>query len=137
MEQRKKHHILVVEDDSAVLTTYRMLLEQQGYGVVSAESYDQAKRSLHDAKFDLLICDLSLEKQHSAFDVIDEARRSDPGIAAVVVTGYASSDEVQRAEESGVRVLLKPIEIQEFLSTISNALPKTYAHSQKAKLKDA
>ena len=137
MGESKKHRILVVEDDPAVLTTYRMLLEQQGYGVVSAESYDQAKRDLRDGKFDLLICDLSLERQHSAFDVIDEARRSDPAMAAVVVTGYASADEVERAEQSGVRVLLKPIEIQEFLSTISNALPKAYAHNQKAKLKDA
>jgi DNA-binding NtrC family response regulator len=137
MAESKKHRILVVEDDPAVLTTYRMLLEQQGYGVVSAKSYDQAKHSLHEAKFDLLICDLSLEKQHSAFDVIAEARRSDPGIVSVVVTGYASADEVERAEENGVRVLLKPIEIEEFLSTISNALPKTYAHNEKAKLKDA
>lgn len=137
MVESRKHRILVVEDDPAVLTTYRMLLEQQGYGVVSAESYDQAKRSLLDTRFDLLICDLSLERQHSAFDVIGEARRSDPGIAAVVVTGYASADEVDRAEENGVRVLLKPIEIEEFLSTISNALPKTYADNQKAKLKDA
>lgn len=137
MAESKKHRILVVEDDPAVLTTYRMLLEQQGYGVVSAESFDQAKRSLHDTRFDLLICDLSLEKQHNAFDVIDVARRSDPGIAAVVVTGYASADEVERAEENGVRVLLKPIEIEEFLSTISNALPKAYADNQKAKLKDA
>lgn len=137
MAEHKKNRILVVEDDPAVLTTYRMLLEQQGYAVVSAESYDQAKRSLRDGNFDLLICDLSLEKQHSAFEVIEAARQAHPDLAAVVVTGYASPDEMSRAEETGVRVLLKPIEIEEFLSTIANALPKTYADHQKAKLKDA
>jgi DNA-binding NtrC family response regulator len=133
----KKPQILVVEDDPSVLTTYRMLLEQQGYGVVSADSFDEAARSLREQSFDLLICDLSLDKRHSAFEVIQLAQEHHPGTTAVVVTGYASPEEIVRAEESRARVLLKPIEIQEFLSTISNSLPKAYADNKKAKLKDA
>ncbi len=137
MKESKKPRILVVEDDTSVLTTYRMLLEQQGYAVVSAESFAQAERALRQEDFDLLICDLSLEKRHSAFEVIELSQKLHPDMAAVVVTGYASPDEMERANENGVCVLLKPIEIEEFLSTISNALPKHYADNQKAKLKNA
>jgi len=135
--QQAKPRILVVEDDPSVLTTYRMLLEQQGYGVVPAESFDEAERSLREHTFDLLICDLSLDKRHSAFEVIQLAQERHPGTTAVVVTGYASPEEILRAEENRARVLLKPIEIEEFLTTISNSLPKTYADHKKAKLKDA
>jgi DNA-binding NtrC family response regulator len=137
MAAGKKPRILVVEDDPSVLTTYRMLLERQGYEVVSVSSYNEAEGSLQKQNFDLLICDLSLEKQHSAFEVIDVARSHDREMAAVVVTGYASPEEMERAQENQVRVLLKPIEIEEFLSTISNALPKAYANNEKAKLKNA
>lgn len=137
MKERKKARILVVEDDPSVLTTYRMLLEQQGYSVVSAESFAQAQHALRQGHFDLLICDLSLEKQHSAFEVIQLAQDLHPNMASVVVTGYASRDEMERAEENGVRVLLKPIEIEEFLSVISKALPESHANNEKAKLKNA
>ena len=137
MTEPRKPQILVVEDDPSVLTTYRMLLEQQGYDVVSADSFNQAEESLRHHTFDLLICDLSLDKRHSAFEVIQLAQHRHPRTTAVVVTGYASPEELVRAEENQARVLLKPIEIQEFLSTISNALPKAYADNKKAKLKDA
>ncbi len=137
MKDPTKPRILVVEDDTSVLTTYRMLLEQQGYAVVSAESFSQAQHELREAQFDLLLCDLSLERQHSAFEVIQLAQDLHPDMASIVVTGYASPEEMERAQENGVRVLLKPIEIEEFLSTIANALPKPYADNQKAKLKNA
>jgi DNA-binding NtrC family response regulator len=113
------YHVLVVDDEPSVLLTYRMILEQQGYKVTASISSKDAITALEQDAMDLLICDLSLEQKHTGFEVIDFARQGDAGVPAILVTGYASKDVMDKAEQEHVTVLFKPIDINEFLSTIS------------------
>jgi len=115
----QRQTILVVEDEPAVLLTYRMILEQHGYDVVTAASSVEAKRVLERQDIDLLLCDLSLEERDTGFEVIAFARQLRPAMPSVLLTGYASKDVSDRARQSGVAVLFKPIDIQEFLGTIT------------------
>jgi DNA-binding NtrC family response regulator len=124
----RKYCILVVDDEPSVLTTYRMILEQKGYEVVPASSSDEARGLLQSSHLDLLLCDLSLEKQDSGFEVIEYARRCRPGMPSLLLTGYASKDVSDRAQQNGIMVLFKPIDIQEFLETIATELRN--AHEQ-------
>jgi len=114
----RKNRILVVDDDPSVLTTYRMILEQNGYDVVPAPSAQEARRILEGERPDLLLCDLSLDGKESGLEVIECARRRHPGLPSSLLTGYASKDITDRAQRLGILVLFKPIEIQEFLGTI-------------------
>jgi DNA-binding NtrC family response regulator len=118
----RKCHILVVDDEPHVLVTYQLILQQQGYEVGAALSAEQARKMLLERKVDLLLCDLSLEKQESGFDVIEFARQKDPGMPTLLLTGYATQEANDRADESGIPVLFKPIDIKELLQTISQLL---------------
>lgn len=123
MAVSKKPHVLVVDDEPSVLLTYQMILEQQGYQVSAVGSSVEAMEVVEQAAhIDLLLCDLSLEQRHTGFEVIEAAHRRHPELPAVLLTGYASADIAAQAEGRGVRVLFKPIDIQEFLSTISEML---------------
>ena len=113
-----KYRILVVDDEPSVLTTYRMILEQKGYEVVGAPSSQEARRALESEKLDLLLCDLSLEEKESGFAVLEYARRLQPGLPALLLTGYASRDISDRAQGLGITVLFKPVEIRDFLDAI-------------------
>ncbi len=73
----------------------------------------------------MLFCDLSLEKQENGFDVIDFAQQKDPLMPTVLLTGYATPEANERAEELGIPVLFKPIDIKELLQTISALLKET------------
>jgi len=126
MSAPHKYRVLVVDDEPSVLTTYRMILEQKGYDVVAAASSNEARRALGSEKLDLLLCDLSLEKQDSGFEVIHYARQHQPGLPALLLTGYASHDVSDRAKRDGISVLFKPIDIEEFLQTISAQLRSSY-----------
>ncbi len=123
-----KYRILVTDDEPSVLITYRMILEQQGYDVVAALTSAEAQRALDTQSFDLLLCDLSLEEKDSGFAVIDYARTRRPGMPSLLLTGYASKDVSDRARLEGVTVLFKPIDIEEFLKSISAELRN--AHDQ-------
>jgi DNA-binding NtrC family response regulator len=130
---KRKHTVLVVDDESSVLFTYRLLLEQQGYGVTGVPSSAMAQKELKKTKFDLLLCDLSLEENHSGFEVIAFARESNPDIACILLTGYASVEAAQKAADMGVTVLYKPIDIQEFLTTIPAVLKEKYEQTKAAR----
>jgi DNA-binding NtrC family response regulator len=123
---KDKSHILVVDDEPNVLVTYRLILQQQGYEVSAALSSDEARAALSEEEIDLLLCDLSLEKQKSGFDVIDFARGRNPRLPSVLLTGYATAEANDHARELGIPVLFKPIDIQELLETISGLLKENY-----------
>lgn len=119
-----KPHILVVDDEPNVLVTYRLILQQQGYEVSAAISSDEARNALQKGGVDLLLCDLSLEKQQSGFDVIHFGRDLDSSLQTVLLTGYASVEANDRAEQEGIPVLFKPIDIQQLLQVIADLLRK-------------
>jgi DNA-binding NtrC family response regulator len=119
-----KPHILVVDDEPNVLVTYRLILQQQGYTVSAAISSEEARTCLQKGGVDLLLCDLSLEKQQSGFDVIHFGRNIDPNLQTVLLTGYASVEANDRAEQENIPVLFKPIDIQQLLQVIADLLRK-------------
>jgi DNA-binding NtrC family response regulator len=127
---KRKQLVLVVDDESSVLFTYQLLLEQQGYQVTAVPSAALAFKELEKQKFDLLLCDLSLEENHNGFEVIEFARKHSADIPCVLLTGYASVEAAQKASDIGVTVLYKPIDIQEFLTTIPNVLKERYEQSK-------
>ncbi len=73
-----KNRILVVDDEVHVLITYRLILEQQGYDVTACTTAGEAIEIVERRSFDLVLCDYSLDEQHTGFEVILAARRRDP-----------------------------------------------------------
>ena len=120
-----KARILVVDDEASVLLTYQLLLEQRGYRVTAVPSGQDAIAELKKNRFDLLLCDLSLEERYTGFDVIEFGRRHVPGINAALLTGYASVEAAERAESAKVAILYKPIDIDQFFSTVSALVGET------------
>jgi DNA-binding NtrC family response regulator len=132
----RKYRVLVVDDEAAVLLTYRLILEQQGYEVVACGTSAQALAALEKQRFDAVLCDYSLEEQHTGFEVISAARRLDSRVPAALLTGYATKETADEAADQGVGVMFKPIEIEEFLATTSNMLRKNNERKQEGREED-
>ena len=73
-DNSKGARVLVVDDEAAVLLTYKMILEREGYQVTAASTSLEAKSAIEKQDFDLVLCDYSLEQQHTGFEVIAAAR---------------------------------------------------------------
>src|SRR5690349_23536488 len=97
MADDKKSSILVVDDERAVLTNYGLILSRKGYDVETAISSVEALDALKRRDFDLLLCDYSLEQEHTGFEVIDFGRKKKPGTKAAILTGYASKETAEQA----------------------------------------
>ena len=124
MTEGRKYRILVVDDEASVLITYRLILEQQGYLVTACSTSRDAIASIAKQDFDVVLCDYSLEEQHTGFEVILAARKRDPEVPAALLTGYATKETADEAESKDIGIMFKPIEIEEFLATTSKLLRK-------------
>ena len=132
MTAEQKFRVLVVDDEAAVLLTYRLILERQGYEVVACRTSVQAIEAIEQQRFDMVLCDYSLEEQHTGFEVISVARKQDSGVPAALLTGYATKETADEAAARGINVMFKPIEIEEFLSTTSSMLRRDHEPRQKS-----
>ena len=119
----QKPRILIVDDEPAVLLTYTLILEQSGYLVDAVRTAEEAKTELRRKHFALVVCDLSLgsgshRTGHGGLDVIDFARRRQPNVGAVLLTGFADKETTDEAAAKGIAVLFKPIDVSDLLRTI-------------------
>ena len=119
MTEQRKYRVLVVDDEASVLTTYRMILERQGYEVVACPTSRNALDVLKENHFDGVLCDYSLEEDHTGFEVILAARQHDAGVPATLLTGYATKETTDEAASRNIDIMFKPIDIEELLSTTS------------------
>ena len=130
MSSECKPSILVVDDERAVLTTYGLILSRKGYDVETAISSAEAIAALDRRDFDLLLCDYSLEQEHTGFEVIEYGRKKKPDSQAALLTGYASKETADEARHNGIAILYKPIDIEEFFTTIDKLLRAGYESHQ-------
>jgi DNA-binding NtrC family response regulator len=132
----QKYRVLVVDDEAAVLLTYRLILERQGYEVVACGTSKSAIEAMERQEFDVVLCDYSLEEQHTGFEVISAARKMNSTIPAALLTGYATKETADEATSRGIGIMFKPIEIEEFLATTSNMLRRDNESKQESREED-
>jgi ActR/RegA family two-component response regulator len=116
MTQRPR--ILIVDDDRAFLETYEDLLGEQGYDIQAATTRTEAIRRLDEPGWGVVLIDQKLQGPSgpdSGLDLIAEASLRAPGAKAILATGYASKEAVERAFELGAYDYLEKTEVFEAL----------------------
>jgi len=100
--------VLLVEDDELVLTTTAQLLEELGASVTQARSAEDALRRLERESFDLIIADYRLPGS-SGVELVSRARQRRPDLAAAIITGDPSIEELKRLVDFDTEVIQKPV----------------------------
>jgi DNA-binding NtrC family response regulator len=114
--------VLVVDDEAVVRDGVRRVLEADGLRVETAADATAAQAHPAAATCDLVVCDLMLPDR-SGLDLLQHLRRARPDLAMVLITGYATADHVQRAQEVGASdFLAKPFTSSELLTVVREAL---------------
>lgn len=124
----RRGRVLVVDDDDAVRRSALRLLRALGYESEgargAAEALDKYGGALRDgARFDLVLMDLTIPGDLGGQDILAELRRLDPGVAAVVSSGYSSDPVMSRFREHGFRAVLeKPYTLEQLEVALGDAL---------------
>ncbi|HEY5730954.1 MAG TPA: response regulator [Anaerolineales bacterium] len=115
--------ILVVDDEPGITLLCSRVLTRAGYDVISETNPRTAVDLLGHHRVDLLLVDIRMPEV-DGFDVILRAKRSQPDIAVLVMTGFGTVETAIRALRQGVDgLLLKPFEKgDELVSAVEQAL---------------
>lgn len=113
--------ILAVDDDPRALKALADLLTIFGYRVITASTFEEARRLLDEQPPDLLITDLRLGS-YNGLQLVIRDRLKRPEMPCIVLTGY--DDPVLKAdtEKHGAVFMVKPIDPPEFRAIVAKTL---------------
>jgi PAS domain S-box-containing protein len=118
---RGSHRILLVDDIEDVLVTTGAFLERSGGQVVLARSGYQALGVLSSGEqFDALVTDYDMPAMNGV-DLITRARLVQPGLAAVIISGFAGGDSFGGLPDA-TAFLRKPFQRQQLIEAVLRAV---------------
>lgn len=114
--------VLVIDDEEVVRDGMRRILELRGLRVATAADGNEALAHPALAHCRMVFCDLVLPDV-SGLMVIDEIRKTRTDLPVILITGYATVEQVDRAREAGASgFLAKPFEESELVAAVEAAL---------------
>ena len=119
-----KAKILLIDDEVDFLKILKSVLEQNGYGVQTANSAREGMQQIVNNKFDLVITDVRMPGASGL--VFSELAHMVGETPIIVLSGHVSYEDIPDAEKPPgiVTFLSKPIDQKTLCHAIENVLPK-------------
>ncbi len=119
---RTPTRLLVVDDEDAQMRALCHTLEATGYVTTGYHSPVAALAAFRAGEHDLLLTDLTMPEM-DGIALIAAAKKIDPGIGAIIMTGNGTIDTaVQSMQVGALDYILKPFQLKVVLPVISRAL---------------
>lgn len=110
--------ILMVEDEPFQREMLRDFLNKEGHRVMEAENGRQALGLIGRHSFDLLLLDFRMPGMNG-LELLQEVKRINPEIDAVIITAYGTIETAVAAMKAGARdYITKPVDFDELLILI-------------------
>jgi CheY-like chemotaxis protein len=122
--QARGETVLVVEDDAEVRAIAEAMLKGLGYDVLTAEDAKTGLAALERAPdVSLMLSDVALPGGVSGLDMVDEVRRSRPGLKVLFMSGHGSGvvSHGHRFRRSRA-LLMKPFRRHELAQKVRDVL---------------
>ncbi len=116
----RAHRILLVDDNPDIRQLAVTMLRRAGYEIESAPGSAEALELFGRGRFDIVVSDVVMQGAMDGVELVRKLRAANPGLSALLVTGYAP--DVGALGASGAAVLMKPFTRQALVSAVQAAL---------------
>lgn len=124
MSQSTPDRILLIEDTPSEAMLYTEYLKREPVLVKHVDTAAKALEALEDKLPSLLLLDLQLPDMNG-LDLLDEIKKRNLPVSAVVITAHGSiNTAVQAMQRGAVDFLVKPFAADRLLVTVRNALER-------------
>ncbi|WP_019913483.1 response regulator transcription factor [Paenibacillus sp. HW567] len=121
------YKVFIVDDEPFIIEGLYDIVDWAGMGmeiVGRAENGQEALEALTSLRADILITDISMPLMNG-LDLIRAVRRIQPALKVIILSGYDEFGYLKEGMTLGIEnYLLKPINLEEFKATLSNAVEK-------------
>lgn len=127
--------ILVVDDEPAIVELCTRFLSKEGYIVKTASNGQEALERFRKEPVDLLLTDIRMRGM-SGLELIDAAKKFDPGVAIVVITGHGTVNMAIESLKLGtLGFVIKPFTMDELLTAVQHATEKNRLIKENIRLR--
>jgi ActR/RegA family two-component response regulator len=96
-ENAEPTRVLFVDDEKGIRVTLAAVLERHGFDVTAVGAVQDALTQINCIRFDVLLCDLNIEKSGDGFVVVSAMRYVQPHCVSLVLTGYPAFENALQA----------------------------------------
>src|ERR1700676_3261323 len=89
--------VLLAEDEPSILYTFTTILEEAGFEVHTAQSFDAANASIQQNDYDAIITEFSLDREGMGLELAREAKKRKWAPAVLVYTGRPTVERLRSA----------------------------------------
>lgn len=115
--------LLFVDDEPNIRSTLAVILRRYGFSVTLAATVGQALEHIQNQPFDLLICDLNIERENDGYEVIRAMQEVNPRCVTIVLTGYPGVSTAVEGLRLGIDdYLLKPANANQLVALLAEKL---------------
>ncbi|MCK9214440.1 MAG: response regulator, partial [Rhodoferax sp.] len=115
--------VLVVDDDPVVGKSFnRVLSHDKGYVVITAQNAAEALERLREQEYDVVFTDIKMPGMDGV-ELTERVKASRPWTPVVIITGYGTPANEQRAKAAGVSDFMrKPLSPEMIEESATHAL---------------
>jgi len=123
-----KPAVLVVDEEPVIASTYKMVLEDEGYVVSTCDSYDCGRRQLQQQAFDAALIEMELGTKGLGLKLAREAKQLKKAPLVILSTGYPTMEQLRKALQLRVDYLLmRPADAEEMTRFLQRELARREA----------
>jgi two-component system, NtrC family, response regulator HydG len=117
-----KTSVLIVDDDPSLRWTMSLILQRKGYVTETAANGAEAVAIIRENPFDMVLMDIRMPVMDGV-QALKQIKAIRPHTVVTIMTAYAVDDLIQDAlDEGAFAILNKPVEIEEVIALIKQAL---------------
>lgn len=119
-----KMRVLLVDDETEFASALAERLNLRGYEAQTAASGEEALGKVAQAPPDVVLLDMLMPGM-SGLEVLKRIKRDYPQVKVILLTGRGSWDSIQAIRDGAYDCLMKPIQLEELMEIMANAMDCT------------
>jgi len=132
-----KERILIVDDDEGICRSLMLIFETKGYETETARTGQEAIEKAQGRFFNVALLDIRLPDMEG-IELLAPLKEMHPDMALILVTGYASLETaVQALNEGASAYITKPLNLDEVLANVREALEKQRLIKEKRQAEES
>ena len=117
-------NILIVDDEKAVADILKDCISDKGRSIDVCHDGLEGIDHIQNNLYDLIIVDLMMPKV-GGLDVLKYAKKANPDVLVIIITGYASLETaIMAVKEGAYDYIRKPCKLGEIRIAVNNAIDK-------------
>jgi DNA-binding NtrC family response regulator len=119
----KQRRLLFVDDERSIRETLSVILLRYGFTVTVAATVTEALQKIEAQEFDLLLCDLNIERENDGLEVVRAIRKVNPNCVTIILTAYPGTESAIEGIHLGIdEYIIKPAKAEVLVALLAEKL---------------